>query len=57
MSEVFGEWGNGFKVNPQTWMLWTNHLKNNIPNATIANPISAYDQDQKRYTVLDNHLE
>ena len=21
MSEVFGEWGNGFKVNPQTWML------------------------------------
>ena len=21
MSEVFGEWGSGFKVNPQTWML------------------------------------
>ena len=31
--------------------------KKDIPNATIANPISAYDQHQKRYTVLDNHLE
>ena len=31
--------------------------RENIPNATIANTISAYDQHQKRYTVLDNHLE